>query len=220
MKDRLTPGSDRRADAAAGSRDDSLAGETTQRSKSLQTGRYRTIVADPPWDYPGGVSAGGTPGKPVTSYELPYSSMTLDEIKALRVSDVALDDAWLALWTTNRYLVHAFNVLDAWGFTYRQCLVWHKLGPSPFGGTWAPNGAEFLLAAARGNPPVKARWPEPSVITTNRMGAGSHSRKPEVWMDLVEHCCDGPYLEMFSRRNRLGWDTWGDQALHGTEAVA
>lgn len=184
---------------------------------SLKSGHYSTIVADPPWSYPGGVSAGGTPGKPVKSFDLPYNGMGLDEIRALPVSDLAKPDAWLALWTTNRYLVHAFDVLNEWGFKYRQCLVWAKNGPSPFGGTWAANGAEFLLAAARGNPTVKERWPTPSVITTNRLGAGSHSRKPEVWLDLIEHCCDGPYLELFSRRNRLGWDTWGDQAL-GTAA--
>ena len=180
--------------------------------------KYRTIVADPPWAYPGGVSAGGTPGKPVKAYELPYDSMTLDEIKALPVSDLAMPDAWLALWTTNRYLGDAFDVLRSWGFVYRQCLVWHKLGASPFGGTWASNGAEFLLAAARGNPTVKARWPEPSVITTNRMG--THSRKPDVWGDLIEHCCEGPYLEMFARRNRLGWDTWGNEALSHVELAS
>ena len=175
--------------------------------------RYRTIVADPPWEYRGGVSAGGTPGKPVNKYALPYEGMPLAEIVALPVADLAADDAWLALWTTNRYLPAGFDVLRAWGFKYRQCLVWSKLGPSPFGGTFAPNGAEFLLVAARGNPVVKARWHQPSVITTNRMGAGSHSRKPEVWLDLIEHCCHGPYLEMFARRNRLGWDTWGNEAL-------
>jgi N6-adenosine-specific RNA methylase IME4 len=182
--------------------------------------RYRTIVADPPWPYPGGVSAGGTPGQPVKEYDLPYPSMTLSEILALPVAAFAAPDCWLALWTTNRYLRDAFDVLRAWGFAYRQTLVWHKLGPSPFGGTWAPNGAEFLLAAAHGQPPVKARWPEPSVITTSRVGAGSHSRKPDVWLDLIEHCCDGPYLEMFARRQRLGWDTWGNEALQHVELSA
>lgn len=179
--------------------------------------KYRTIVADPPWEYPGGVSAGGTPGKQPKTYALPYPGMTLDEIIAIPVSDLAADDAWLALWTTNRYLPASFDVLRAWGFEYRQMLVWNKLGPSPFGGSWAANGAEFLIAAARGNPRIKQRWPKPSVITTNRMGAGSHSRKPEIWIDLIEHVCDGPYLEMFARRNRLGWDTWGNEALNHVE---
>ena len=182
--------------------------------------KYRTIVADPPWEYARGVSAGGTPGKPVTSYALPYAGMPLAEIMALPVADLAERDTWLAMWTTNRYLPDAFNVLRAWGFQYRQTLVWHKLGPSPFGGTFAANGAEFLLAASRGNPRVKERWPNPSVITTNRMGAGSHSRKPEVWLDLIEHCCDGPYLEMFARRQRLGWDTWGNEALNHVDIEA
>lgn len=175
--------------------------------------RYRTIVADPPWSYPGGVSAGGTPGLPVKRYELPYAPMALEEIRALPIRSLAAADAWLLLWATNRYLPDAFDLLRDWGFRYRQTLTWHKLGPSPFGGTFAANGAEFLLGASCGKPELRGRWPEPSVITTNRVGAGSHSRKPEVWLDLAETCCPGPYLEMFARRQRLGWDTWGNEAL-------
>jgi N6-adenosine-specific RNA methylase IME4 len=182
---------------------------------------YRTIVVDPPWAYPGGVSAGGTPGKPVKVYELPYPSMTLGEIQALPVADLAATGgAWLFIWTTNRYLPSAFELLRAWGFRYRQTLVWHKLGPSPFGGTFAPNGAEFLLGASRGDPSLSGRWHAPSVITTSRPGAGSHSRKPEVWLDLIEACCPGPYLELFARRQRLGWDTWGNEALEHVQLGA
>lgn len=125
---------------------------------------YRTIVADPPWDYPGGVRAGGTPGKPVKTFDLPYSGMRLDEIVALPVSELAAPDAWLFLWTTNRYLPAALErVLPAWGFTYRQLIVWHKLGASPFGGTFTANGGEFLIGAGRGAPTVTKRWVGSSV---------------------------------------------------------
>lgn len=174
--------------------------------------RYRTIVADPPWPYPGGVSAGGTPGKPIKAYELPYDAMYVDEIAALPIASLAMPDAWLLLWATNRYLPSAFNLVNWWGFSYRQILVWTKNGASPFGGTFAPNGAEFLIGSSRGKPPLIGRA-NSSVITTNRMGAGSHSKKPEAWLDLVEQCCPGPYLELFARRQRLGWDTWGNEAL-------
>lgn len=177
------------------------------------TTRYRTIVADPPWDYPGGVSAGGTPGKPVGTYELPYDAMTTEALAAVPVRELAAKDAWLFLWATNRYLSDAFTLVDEWGFRYRQTLVWHKLGASPFGGTFASNAAEFLIAAARGNPVVITRWANHgSVITHNRMG--EHSRKPEVFLDEIEASCPGPRVELFARRQRLGWDTWGHEALN------
>lgn len=181
--------------------------------------KYATIVADPPWDYPDGVSAGGTPGKPVTTYELPYDSLRTEAIAALPVREWAEKDCWLFLWATNRYLPDALAVADEWGFRYRQMIVWAKLGASPFGGTFTHNAAEFLICAAKGNPPVVARWANHgSVLTHNRMG--EHSRKPDVFMDEIEASAPAPRLEMFSRRTRLGWDTWGDQALNHVEMAS
>lgn len=183
------------------------------------TPRYRTIVADPPWPYDGGVSFGGSKDK-LHSFGLPYSSMSLDEIAALPIPELADKDAWLFLWTTNRYLRKAVDLIEGWGFEYRQLITWAKLGASPFGGTFTHNAAEYLFACSRGNPRVLARWPGGNVITTTRQGAGGHSRKPEVFLDLVEHVAPGPHLEMFARRNRLGWDTWGNEALEHVELSA
>jgi N6-adenosine-specific RNA methylase IME4 len=119
--------------------------------------RYRTIVADPPWHYEefaankGGRYADGTSVRAVR--KLPYTALTLDAIKALPVVEMAARDARLFLWTTNRYLRDAFDVLAAWGFDYRQTLVWHKTGnPSPYITHIAPNHAEFILVGARGKP--------------------------------------------------------------------
>ncbi|MGQ0668404.1 MAG: MT-A70 family methyltransferase [Actinomycetota bacterium] len=175
--------------------------------------RYRTIVVDPPWPYPGGVSAGGTAGQPVKHFDLPYPAMSLDEIRALPITDLADADAWLFLWATNRYLPVALGLIDDWGFRYRQALVWRKLGASPFGGTFGHNAAEYLLGCSRGDPELSGRWGGGTVIETGRTGAGKHSRKPEVFLDLVETVAPGPYLELFARRNRLGWDTWGNESL-------
>lgn len=115
--------------------------------------RYRTIVADPPWPYEGFASS-PTPKKgqqqSVRVDALPYGAMSVQAIQALPVHRLAAADVRLFLWTTNRYLRAAFDVVEAWGFRYRQTLVWHKTGnPSPFGGSVAPIHAEFLLVAVK-----------------------------------------------------------------------
>ena len=173
--------------------------------------RYHTIVADPPWDHSDGYATRSrTPGKwqgPTRARPLPYGVMGLDAIRELPVADMAEDDARLWLWTTNRYLPDAFSVMAAWDFTYKQTLTWHKR--DAWLGSIAPN-SEFLLMGVCGSPPIKSRLAS-SVITASQ--TKTHSRKPDVFGDLIETVSPGPYLELFARRQRLGWDTWGDEAL-------
>jgi len=181
--------------------------------------KYRTIVADPPWPVtglpvsrtPAGVSNDGR------IIPVPYPTMTLEEIKALPVRELAASSAHLYLWTTNGFLREAFDVADAWGFRYSQTLVWCKkpIG-SMIGGTWRMS-TEFVLACRRG-----------SLASTGRQNANwfqlprstTHSRKPEAFLDMVEQVSPGPYLELFARRQRLGWDTWGNQSLEHVEVSA
>jgi N6-adenosine-specific RNA methylase IME4 len=192
--------------------------------------RYRTIVADPPWEYEGFASAHTIRGRaqPVTVKALPYKTMSVAEIAALPVGALAAKSARVFLWTTDRYLPSAFAVMTAWGFTYRQTLVWRKIGnPSPFGGSVAPIHNEFLLIGVRGAPSVLGRL-KSSVIDAPAAapgkapgGARSHSAKPEVFLDLIETISPEPRVEMFARRARLsGWDYWGDESLGTAEMVA
>ena len=179
------------------------------------SGRYRTIVADPPWDYGGYATMPGNQrrkGHTTKRVDLPYETLTVPEISALPIRDLAAQGgAACFLWTTNRYLPDAFRVLTAWGFEYRQTFVWHKTGnPSPFGGTFAPNHAEYLLAGVCGTSRVTGRLTG-SVIAAPK--PYSHSQKPEIFLDLIEQISSGPRIELFARRQRLGWDTWGDEAL-------
>lgn len=179
--------------------------------------RYQTVVADPPWAYEEGFVRGPNAGNGWTNrHELPYGAMSVDEIAALPVADWCDPaGALLFLWTTNRYLPDAFAVIEAWGFKYRQTLIWQKGDASPFPGAVAPNEAEYLLVGRRGNVKRTGTWPN-AVIHANR---GQHSAKPDVFLDLVEQVAPGPYLEMFARRARFGWDYWGDESL-GTAEVA
>ena len=170
---------------------------------------YSTIVVDPPWDYSEGfVTRSRTPGKwqgPHRTYALPYSSLTVEAIAALPVADLADADCRLFLWTTNRYLPSAFGVMEAWGFRYRQVLVWHKLDGN-LGGSIAPNSAEFLLVGVRGCPKTLDRL-KASVVSHSQ--TKTHSAKPALFLDLVERVSPGHYVELFARQPRLGWDSWG-----------
>jgi len=170
---------------------------------------FGTIVADPPWHYDEFCSIHSKAGRTVRTVKpLPYGSMTLDEIRALPVSGAAAKDCRLWMWTTNRFLPDSFSVMTAWGFTYRQMVVWHKVGnPSPWGGSVAPNHAEFLLVGVRGKPARKA------ILKSNvwQANVSRHSAKPAVFLDMIEQASEGPYLEMFARETRLGWTSWGNE---------
>jgi site-specific DNA-methyltransferase (adenine-specific) len=180
--------------------------------------KYRTIVADPPWQYDEGFPQGPAHGAQRSTVPLPYPSMTVAEIAALDVQALAESSSRLFVWTTNKYLRETFHIIEEWGFAYTQIVTWRKTGcPSPFVTSVAPSHSEFLLAAKRGNPPRLGSFPS-SVV--DAPAQGTHSRKPDVFMDYIEAIGEEPRLEMFSRRARLGWSTWGDQALGGTEMTA
>lgn len=191
--------------------------------------RYRTIVADPPWPL------NGFPGRPRNSETslrgirgsskrepgqtslprspLPYPTMTVEEISSLLVP--ADDSAHLYLWTVNRFVPQAYDVAQAWGFTPSTLLVWAKnpkgLGP---GGAYAIT-TEFVLYARKGSlPPLRREvttwfnWKRPH----DERGKPKGSAKPPQFFDLVMTVSPGPYLEMFARVNRMGWDAHGNEA--------
>jgi len=169
---------------------------------------YSTIVADPPWRY-----AKTNPDKSAEGYSgamgLPYSGMSLDEIAALPVADIAADDCRLYLWTTNRYLRRAWDIVEAWGFEAQErTLVWCK---PPRATT--PVTTEFVVMGKRGKPP-RMPWHGTTWFAWPHQSA--HSVKPAAFGDLVESWSPGPYVELFARQPRLGWDAWG----HGYEIGA
>jgi N6-adenosine-specific RNA methylase IME4 len=197
--------------------------------------RYRTIVADPPWDHSDGTGMTLTVGMSnrrhpnAGSRTVPYGVLSLDAIKALPVSSLAEDDAHLYLWTTNRYLRDVWDVAEAWGF-YGVCVItWCKAYRGMLGGgAWQAN-TEFCLFAHRGNLPTigkaRGRWyacPRkfgPPVREGEKRQQG-HSAKPEAFLDHIEQVSPGPYLELFARRARFGWGYWGDESLGTVELSA
>lgn len=182
--------------------------------------RYSTIVADPPWPQKGGGPLKGGHGEGFIgtsgSLPLPYQTMTVDQLAAMPVSELAAPNAHLYLWTTSGFLPDAFRVLEAWGFRYSTTLVWAK---APIGaGLGGAHGiaTEFVLFGRRGTLPATGRvprnwwtWKRPY----NAQGKPMHSAKPDDFIrDAVEPVSPGPYLELFARRLRPGWDAWGHQA--------
>ena len=169
--------------------------------------KYRTIVADPPWRYAAAATKADA-GKH-------YSTMSLGEIMALRdtVQQLAEPDAHLWLWTTNAFIEEGYDVVRAWGFRPLTLLTWCK--PQPGVGYYLRNNTEHAILASRGTPLVPE---EKAMASWYVWPRGEHSAKPEAFYDLVEQVSPTPYIELFSRRARLGWGTWGDQALEGVGA--
>jgi N6-adenosine-specific RNA methylase IME4 len=167
---------------------------------------YSTIVADPPWHYET-TDRRDRDGGWVKQRPLPYSSMSLDEIRALPVGDLTTDGR-VFMWTTNRYLRESWSIIESWGFTPTQrTLVWCK---SPRGTVNVTT--EFVVMGRKGSPSALP-WHGTTWFDWKR---ASHSAKPDAFLDLVESWCPGPYVELFCRRPRLGWDHWG----HGYEMSA
>lgn len=174
--------------------------------------RARTILADPPWKF------ANRTGKIAPEHRRlsRYSTMELQEIMALPVSDVAATTAHLYLWCPNALLAEGLTVLTAWGFTYKSNIVWHKIrkdgGPDGRGvGFYFRNVTELILFGVRGK---NARTLQPARSQVNFLASRKreHSRKPDEQYDLIEACSPGPFLELFGRGTRKGWLTWGDQA--------
>ncbi len=175
-------------------------------------GRFKTILADPPWRFQNSTGKVAPEHKRLNR----YSTMSLAEIKALPVTMVADDTAHLYLWVPNALLPDGLAVLQAWGFQYKSNVIWHKIrkdgGSDGRGvGFYFRNVTEILLFGVRGK---NARTLAPGRSQVNMMQTRKreHSRKPDEQYGLIESCSPGPYLEMFGRGLRKGWTTWGNQA--------
>ncbi len=168
---------------------------------------YSTIVADPPWPHHRGYSTmSQRDGHPAIEARA-YSHMSYAEIAALPVGELAGDQCGLWMWATSSALPHAFGIMRAWGFAYSQTMVWAKppMGYVP-GGLVSQTG-EFILLGRRGRAWWRKSQMDRSVFGWPRVQP--HSVKPPGFLDLVERVSPGPYLELFARQPRLGWDSWG-----------
>lgn len=182
------------------------------------------MVVDPPWPQKAGPGFDGRAHDPVLGHnvgtgtnsktrDLPYSTMSVQELGALAIADIVDEDAHLYLWVTNKHVENGYTTARAWGFRPVTLLTWCKapmgLG---LGGAFVQT-TEHILFCRRGVDIRQARvdttwwnWTRPYIN-----GAPAHSVKPDAFLDIVELVSPGPYLELFARRSRSAWDHAGDE---------
>jgi N6-adenosine-specific RNA methylase IME4 len=189
--------------------------------------RYVTIVCDPPWSFTDTLSMSDVKRSAGSQYQ----TMTIPEIKALgqrgplRIAGHHLaPDAFLWLWITNTHLIDGSGaaVAKAWGFNPRQLVTWVKgriveerFVPQIGLGHMTRGATEHLLLCTRGRSKFMLKNRRtPNVFIAPR---GRHSEKPQAAYDLIEQLTPGPYLDLFARKRREGWQGWG---LEYPEAIA
>lgn len=189
---------------------------------------YSTIVADPPWPYDNVEGPRAAPDHRPNSWDgvsgsvgsaTRYGSMTIKQLCELPVKTMAEANAHLYLWTTNSFLVEAHEVAKSWGFKTKTLLTWGKIKPngtpSMKAGYYYRGATEHVLFCVRG----KLRLAGPCAPTLFLSPRLAHSVKPEWFYSLVEEQSPASRLEMFARKARLGWDSWGNQISTSTNAV-
>ena len=176
-------------------------------SDLLAVPKYKTILADPPWKQS---LTGNWKRSPNMARALPYPTMTVDEICALPIGNLADDGCHLWLWTTNEYLEAGFAVLRAWGFKYLAPVTWEK----PNGiGAWFCHRTQTMLFGYRSPLRMRAKY-KPTII---HAPASHHSAKPNESYDLIESVSEPARIEIFARPwtpmfpRRDGWDVWGNE---------
>ncbi len=177
--------------------------------------KYKAIYADPPW-YFRNFSAKGTGRAPISHYDV----LTLEELKALPVADYADKNCALFLWVTDPMLPEGIELMRAWGFKFKTIAFhWVKLNKNaaskkveddPFFtglGYWTRANPELCLLGTRGSPRRISKDVRRLLVSERR----EHSRKPDEIYDRIERLVDGPYLELFARKRRKGWDASGKE---------
>lgn len=182
----------------------------------LGHGQFGTVLADPPWRF------SNRTGKMAPEHRRlsRYSTMDLDQIKELPIPQLVLPNSHLYLWVPNALILEGLEVMKRWGFTYKSNIVWYKVrkdgGPDGRGvGFYFRNVTELVLFGVRGSLRTKKRGR--TQVNLLRTRKREHSRKPDEMYDIIEDCSPGPYLELFARHGRQGWQQWGDQAPTSTQ---
>ena len=174
----------------------------------LPDDKYRIWYADPPWRYndSGVITETDAYGRA----ERHYPTMSIDELCEMggQIKERCTDDAVLFLWVTSPLLEDAFPILHAWGFKYKSSFVWDKVRHNF--AHYNSMRHEFLLVATRGSCTPDEKKLLDSVQSIER--TSKHSEKPAEFREIIDTLYTwGKRIELFSRTDAEGWDTWGNE---------
>lgn len=159
--------------------------------------KWRTIVVDPPWQYRQTLAKNGAADH--------YDVQAINTIAAMPIGAYAESNAHLYIWTTNAFMVEAHDLAKAWGFDQKTILTWVKR-PIRLG-FYYRNNTEHVLFCVRGS----LKTARNDCPTAFMAPSGRHSEKPQAFYDMVETMSPGPYLDVFARKQRMGWDVAGNE---------
>ena len=191
---------------------------------ALPKKHFGAVLADPPWRFRTWNKATAVKrrdGKGTNvSASVHYNTMAIEDIAALPVADLCLDDCVLFLWVCWPMLVDAMDLIKAWGFEYKTCgFDWMKAHAGQLDflrddtvaligmGYWTRANSEPCLLATRGKPKRLHADVRQGIIEPRR----EHSRKPDCVHERIERLVAGPRLELFARQERKGWTAWGNE---------
>lgn len=205
----------------------------------LRKGQYRVIYADPPWPYETFNSEKRVPQRGTADASLDhYQVMSMKELAALPVADLAAPDCALLMWSTSAHTPQALWLAEQWGFKFSsKAFTWAKLNK-----IWGKSDDQLtsrdwdFFDTLPHSPEAKEHWfmgmghstrrnTEDCWLFTRgkpkRLSKGvrelvvsplrEHSRKPDEMYDRIEALFGGPYCELFARTKRAGWSSWGNE---------
>ena len=172
--------------------------------------KYSVILADPPWQF----QTWSEKGRDRCPDNKHYQTMSIVDIVNLKnnVRLISTKDCALFMWSTWPMLNQALHVMLQWGFIYKTCAFCWMKGYSnddlwKGNGYWTRANTEFCLLGTRGKPKRKSRDVPQAILEPRR----EHSRKPDITYEYIERLLSGPYVELFARQRRIGWDAWGNE---------
>ena len=168
---------------------------------------YSIIYADPCWNYARREQHNKKEAN--KSVDDHYNTMTLDELKKLKVPSLCAKDCLLFMWTSSPHLSQAIELMSSWGFEYKTvAFVWYKERTNP--GYYTMSQCELCLVGKKGNiPSPRGSRNEKQFLSELR---GRHSQKPaEVRNRIMRMFPDQKKIELFSREQVDGWDCWGNE---------
>ncbi len=178
--------------------------DMNKREVALPEGKFQVLYADPPWEYSNsGFSQ---------SAALQYQTMATEDICAKPIQPLAAEDSVLFLWVTSPQLLAGTQVMQSWGFSYQTMVVWVK-SRAPGMGWFVNTKHELLLIGTKGA--FQPKFKPDSVVEAD---VERHSQKPDVFYELVEKMYpDTTKLELFARRPRTGWSSWGNEVMENDD---